>query len=157
MISAMPNIPFAGLGSVYKLTPILARIAAAAASKLRSQLHDGSYVDPAAGKVTLTTYGKQWRAGLTSDPATLMQIDTRLNVHVFAKGKVGDKPMGVLAKRPSLIQEWIKGMESQGPAPGTIRGIVGWVSAVFNAAIDDGIVSRNPCEARSVRPPKIDR
>jgi integrase len=86
-----------------------------------------------------------------------MQIDTRLNRHVFIEGKIGDKSVGLLAKRPSLIQEWIKGMESDGLSPGTIGGIVGWVSTIFNAAIDDGIVSRNPCEARSVKPPKISR
>jgi len=125
--------------------------------KIGDQLNSGVYVDPNAGKVTLTSVGKQWRAGLTADPATLMQIDTRLNRHVFADGKIGDKAIGLLAKRPSMVQEWIKGMESDGLAPGTIGGIVGWVSTIFNAAIDDGIVNRNPCEARSVKPPKIPR
>jgi integrase len=126
-------------------------------AKVRDQLNTGAYVDPNAGKVTLTSVGKQWRAGLTADPATLMQIDTRLNRHVFADGKIGDKSIGLLAKRPSMVQEWIKSMESDGLSPGTIGGIVGWVSTIFNAAIDDGIVSRNPCEARSVKPPKIPR
>jgi integrase len=31
------------------------------------------------------------------------------------------------------------------------------LSSVLNAAIDDGLIQRNPCRARSVRPPRADR
>jgi integrase len=115
-------------------------------------VHRGDYVDPRAGKVTLQTYGDQWRKALTCDPATLTQITSRLTVHVYPK--IGDRPMGELARRPSLIQQWIKGLEAD-LSPSTIKGVVGWVSTIFRAAVDDGIVSRNPCEVASVRRPKV--
>jgi integrase len=126
--------------------------ATAFAAKVTDQLNTDIYIDPARGKVTLRTYGEQWRSALTCDPATMMQITSRLNVHVYPS--IGDQPMGVLAKRPSLIQQWIKGLEGH-LAPSTIKGIVGWVSTMFKAAIDDGVVTRNPCELSSVRRPKV--
>jgi len=55
------------------------------------------------GKGTLRTYGEQLRKALTCDPATMMQITSRLNVHVYPR--IGDVSMGALAKRPSLIQQ----------------------------------------------------
>jgi integrase len=81
-----------------------------------------------------------------------MQIRSRLNVHVYPK--IGDQPMGVLAKRPSLVQHWIKGLEDH-LSPGTIKGITSWVSTIFKAAVDDGVVARNPFDVGSVRRPKV--
>ena len=125
-------------------------------AKVREQLHAGTYVDPAAGKITLRAYAEQWVSGLTWDPATVALTESRLRTHVYPDGKLGGKPMAVLAKRPSMIQQWIKGLESK-LEPSTIRGVTGLVSAVFSAAIDDGIVARNPFHAGSVRPPKPKR
>jgi hypothetical protein len=45
--------------------------------------------------------------------------------------------MGVLAKRPSLVRAWIECLEADLSAS-TIKGIVGWVSTMFSAAVDVG-------------------
>lgn len=120
-------------------------------AKVRDQLNAGTYVDPAMGKTPFRVYAEQWRASLTSDPHTRMQVESRLRVHVYPR--IGDTPMGVLARRPSLIQQWIKGLEVT-LAASTIRGIVSLVSTVFSAAVDDQVVPRNPVAAGSVRPPR---
>jgi integrase len=114
----------------------------------------GSYVDPRQGKITLETYGRQWQAGLTCDPVTAAQIASRLSVHVYPK--IGSVALGVLAKRPSLVQQWVKGLESDLSAS-TIKGVVMWVSTIFNAALDDGLVTRNPFRTGSVRAPRVDQ
>jgi integrase len=54
------------------------------------------------------------------------------------------------------VQQWIKGMEAT-LAASTIKVVAGWASSVFNAAVDDGIVVRNPFAAKSVRRPKVAR
>jgi len=124
------------------------------AAQIKASLDRGDYINPRAGRVTLKTYGQQWRDSLTSDPATLMQIDTRLGKWVFGK-KISDYSMATLAKSPSLMQAWIKEMQEGGLAPSTLRGVVTWVSIIFNAAMDDGIVHRNPLLVKSVRTPKV--
>lgn len=124
-------------------------------AKTTTDLTTGDYIDPNRGKVTLRSYGEQWRASLVADPTTVANVTSRLNKHVYPH--IGPTPMGVLAKRPSLIQQWIKVLESAGLGAAYVKGIVGWVSTIFAAAIDDGIVSRNPCAAKTVRRPRVDR
>ena len=123
-------------------------------AQVKASLNRGDYIDPAAGRITLREYAQQWRSALTADPATLMQIDSRLGKWVLGR-EIGGKPMGAIAKSPSLVQAWIKEMQDAGLEASTIRGIVMWVSTIFNAAVDDGIVNRNPLQARSVKPPKV--
>ena len=123
-------------------------------AEIKASLDRGDYIDPKAGQVTLKTYGRQWRDTLTADPATLMQIDTRLGKWVFGR-KISDYSMATLAKSPSLMQAWIKEMQEGGLQPSTLRGVVTWVSIIFNAALDDGIVRRNPLLMKSVRKPKV--
>lgn len=122
-------------------------------AKIQAELNAGTYIDPSAGKITLEDYAKQWRAGLTIDPLTITQIDSRLGKWVYGS-TIGTKEMRTLAKYPSLIQAWIKGME-QHLKPSTIQGIVGWVSTVFEVAMIDGVVTRNPVKTEAVKPPKV--
>jgi len=51
------------------------------------------------------------------------------------------------------MQAWLRRVEDL--APRTRVLILGHVSNIFNAAVDDRLVARNPCGARSVRRPKI--
>jgi integrase len=122
-------------------------------AKITRELHTGTYIDPDAGKVTLEDYARRWRSGLTIDPGTLMQIDSRLGKWVYGT-PFGRQEMRALAKSPSLVQSWIKGMERHLEAS-TIRGIVGWVSTIFEVAMVDGVVGRNPVRTPAVRPPSL--
>lgn len=121
-------------------------------AQIKASLDRGDYIDPTAGQITLAEQAKEWRKGLTSDIGTLAQLDSRLAKWVYGK-PIGSHTMAQLAKRPSLIQQWIKDMEGSGLQPGTIKGIVGDVSTVFDAAVDDQIITRNPCRTKSVKPP----
>ncbi|MFI7624666.1 tyrosine-type recombinase/integrase [Microbispora rosea] len=79
------------------------------------------------------------------------QIDSHLSKWVYGK-PINDQTMGALAKRPSLIQAWIKDMESSLMAS-SIKGVVDTLGAIFEAAVDDQVVGRNPVKAQSVKPP----
>lgn len=140
-------------------------------AEIAGQLLAGTYIDPDAGKVTLAQYAKGWRAGLTGEPSTLRNVDDRLAHIVGAppavKGRtvrrLGDGTssisgmgMAALAKKPSVIQQWIKGMERNGLSAIYIGEIVTTLSSIFTAALDDGIMSRNPVRAKSVKPPTPD-
>ncbi|MGW2143198.1 tyrosine-type recombinase/integrase [Nonomuraea bangladeshensis] len=124
-------------------------------AEIKASLDRGDYIDPSAGRVTFAAYARQWRTGLTGDPTTLERTDSRL-AWVLDK-PIGDQGMAVLARRPSLVQAWVKDMEAAGLQPSTIKGIVGVASAVFDAALDDQVVGRNPVKAKSVKPPPIIR
>lgn len=137
-------------------------------AQIHAELNAGTYVDPAAGQITLAAYIDTWRAGLTLGDSSLDVIDKRL-AHIRdvpagprsrrAPGASPIGPVGMrkLSKRPSAIQAWIKGLEAKGLSANYIGQIVSTLSTVFNAAIDDGVVAANPTRARSVKPPRLDR
>ena len=131
-------------------------------AKVRSQLADGTYVDPTAGMVTFREYAEEWRASRVHDLATATRIESAFRNHVYAApgipGRtptgapaIGDHALRTLAKRTSVMQAWISGLK---PGPNTSRKIIADVSQVFTAALDEGIIIRNPLSARSVQKPK---
>ncbi|OLZ62007.1 hypothetical protein AVW11_24060 [Streptomyces amritsarensis] len=56
--------------------------------------------------------------------------------------------------QPGHIRTWLGELEENVPASSHRRIIFGTVSAAFAAAVDDGLLSKNPCRARSVPVPK---
>jgi integrase len=131
-------------------------------AKIRTQLTDGTYVDPSAGLVTFREYAEDWRKSRVHDLATATRIESAFRNHAYADpetpGKaptgapaIGDYPLRTLAKRTSVMQAWISGIKV---GPNTARKIIADVSQVFTAALDEGIVARNPLSARSVQKPK---
>ena len=128
----------------------------------RSQLANGTYIDPAAGSVTLRDYAEEWRKSRVHDLATAIRIESAFRNHIYAgpenAGKtptgapsIGDYPIRILAKRTSILQSWISGITT---GPNTARKIVADLSQVFMAALDEGIIPRNPLSARSMQKPK---
>jgi len=128
---------------------------------ITGQLASGTYIDPAAGDVTFQVYAEEWRKTRMHDIATAELIEAGLRVHAYpaggtpgkAKGggpSIGDYPLRVLAKRPTVLQAWIKGLTL---GPNTARLVIGYASQVFGAALDDGLIIRNPLAARSIQKP----
>lgn len=134
--------------------------------QIQGQLQARDYVHPDAGKITLEEYAKQWRASRVADPNTLAGLDNRL-AHIYdvepgprsrrpeGSSPIGDWPMRALAKKPSAIQAWIKSLEAKGLAPSYVRLLIDTLSSIFIAAIDDGIIHRNPVRASSVKAPAL--
>lgn len=131
-----------------------ARLPAAEArdAEIRASLANGSYLDPSAGSVTLAEYGRRHVANMGCDPETARKTAARLELWAFTK-PIGKIPMAVLAKSPSRIRQWLKEQEPQ-LAPSSIQLNALNLGAVFNAAVDDRIIARNPFKAKSVRVPK---
>lgn len=145
--------------------------AEAFAARVKSELDSGSYLDPALGNITLRAYGMKWRAARPKgDANTLRGLDNRL-VYICnpidgdrrkgerkgAHSPIADLTLKHLAQRPSLAQQWIKWLEDLGLTERVITAIVGTASSIYTAAMDDGIVTRNPFRARSLDKPKPGR
>jgi integrase len=69
---------------------------------------------------------------------------------------LGHHSLRELAKRPSLSQQWIAGLR-QSLSDSTAEKVVINVSSVFGAAVDDGLIPRNPLLAKSVTRPDPDK
>jgi len=131
-------------------------------ARVKTQLADGTYVDPSAGQVSFRAYAEDWRATRMHDPATAERVEQMLRNHAYASkdtpGKtsgggpaIGDYPLRVLAKRTSLLQAWIKGLNL---GPNSARLVIGYVSQVFTAAAEEDLIVRNPLSAKSIQKPE---
>lgn len=127
-------------------------MSAARAARFRVALNRGTYIDRNAGKITLRKYGEQWLASQTFDENTHQAVELRLRLHVFEQ--LGDRELRSLM--PSVIQAWVKGLHGK-LAANYVRTIFANLSGVLSAAVDDGLIAKNPCRAGSVKPPAAER
>lgn len=138
------------------------RHASAFAAKVKTGLDSGTYFDPAAGDITFRAYADRWRSGRAHDPATAARIASEFRNHVYADpgtpGRtpkaapaLGDYQLRTLARQPSIMQAWISGLPLSANSAHLVIRDVGQVLA---AAVDDGLIQRNPLALRSVSGPK---
>ena len=118
---------------------------------MTSDVLRGTYVDPDAGRVTFRDFAKSWLASQTFTETTREATELRLRLH--ASAHFGDEQIRSI--RPSAVQAWLRQLQKN-LAPTYVRVVFANVSAVFNAAVDDGVIASNPCRAASVRLPKRD-
>lgn len=109
----------------------------------------GAYVDPDAGKVTFADFAGRWLAAQTFSESSREATELRLRLH--AATHFGQRELRTI--KPSVIQSWLRRLQ-QDLAPTYVRTVFTNVSAVFNAAVDDGLIAKNPCRASSVKLPK---
>jgi integrase len=114
--------------------------------EITTALVSGTYVDPAAGKISFRENAEYWRLHQVHEATTAAQVETHLRRHVYPP--LGDLPLGAI--RRSNVRHLIKGMErgvdGRRPlAPSTIRVIYTWVVAIFSAAVLDKKIPSSPC------------
>jgi len=120
----------------------------------------GSYVDPAAGKVTFREYAELWRAGQPHRPNTAKAVEQHLRCYAYPV--LGGRPLA--AVRPSEVQAWTTGLGAT-IAASTTRTVFNTFKAVFKAAVRDRLISHNPCDdvvlpkvpARKVEPLTVEQ
>jgi integrase len=110
----------------------------------------GTYLDPAAGRITLRAYTEGWLASRSWDAGTRQVVEARVNGHILPG--LGSHRLEHVARRPSLVSGWLAGLAL---SPLHKRHVLGTLSSVLGAAVDDGVIARNPCRARSVQPPGL--
>ena len=118
-------------------------------SRIEADMSRGQYIDPKAARTTFREYAEQWLESQTTDIATRAVAEMRLRLHALPH--LGSRPLGSF--QPGHIRAWTRKLEEAGVAGSYARVIYGNVRAVLSAAVDDGYLARNPCDARSVRAP----
>ncbi|KKD04315.1 tyrosine-type recombinase/integrase [Streptomyces sp. WM6386] len=123
-------------------------------TNIAADLSRGQYIDPHAARITFKNYAVKWLNAHAIDPASQVVIEQRLRLHAFPI--LGTRPLDSF--RPEHIRELVSGLEANiAVSGGYARNIYGDVRAVLSAAVDDGLLARNPCSAKSVRPPTVER
>ncbi len=103
-------------------------------------------------------YAEAWRKRQTHDTASAERVAGNLRRHVYsAPGRtptgapsIGDYPLRVLAKQPSIVQGWLAAIPLH---PNSVRMVAATVTPVFTAAAEDGLITRSPMKASQVKLP----
>ncbi|MCY1652839.1 site-specific integrase [[Kitasatospora] papulosa] len=112
----------------------------------------GQYIDPRAARTTFQQYAEGWVSTQGADPNTQASMESQLRLHAFPY--LGTRPLGSF--QPAHIRDWVQQLQANGVRGSYARTIYSNVRAALSAAVDDGHLPRNPCSARSVRPPTVD-
>ncbi|MER6329224.1 site-specific integrase [Streptomyces sp. NPDC001034] len=123
-------------------------------TNIASDMSRGQYIDPRAARITFRSYAEKWLAAHAADVSSQIVTEQRLRLHALPI--LGSRPLDSF--RPEHIRGLISALEAN-PAVSDAyaRNIYGDVRAVLSAAVDDGLLPRNPCSAKSVRPPAVER
>ncbi|MGW1162386.1 tyrosine-type recombinase/integrase [Streptomyces sp. NPDC002519] len=111
----------------------------------------GEFVDPRDGSITLDDYVTRfWQTGVRGAPGTVKRIDERVRLHI--RPRLGAIPLRDIT--PAVLRGYIAALEGE-CAPRYARQILTSLSNIFETAIDDKRLVRNPMRAKSVRWPKV--
>lgn len=122
-------------------------------SAIETDMTRGQYTDPKSMQITFRQYAEKWLENKTPSATARKELGRRLRLHAYPV--LGSRPVGTF--RPEHIREFLAALEAKpGVGPSYARNIFADVQSVLSAAVDDSLLSRNPCGARSVRRPKPD-
>ncbi|MER5358857.1 site-specific integrase [Streptomyces sp. NPDC002785] len=123
-------------------------------ANVASDMSRGQYIDPRAARVTFKGYAEKWLKAHSADLSSQIVTEQRLRLHAFPI--LGSRPLDSF--RPEHLRDLVSALEGNPGVSGAYaRNIYGDVRAVLSAAVDDGLLPRNPCSAKSVRPPSVER
>lgn len=125
----------------------------------------GAFIDPDAGQITLRKYATEtWLPAQTYGDSTRERVESRLRLHILpdiggSKG-LGSYRLSELAHSPSVIQAWLRGLQAKPDKPlaaSHIKLVLQTLSSILEAAVVDERIMKNPCKAKTVKPPKPDQ
>ena len=93
-------------------------------------------------------YARQWLDAQTFDESTREAMALRLRLHIHPA--LGRLPLAQV--KPSTVQAWLRGLDRL--APSYQRLILRNLPTIMLAAVEDGLIAKNPSRARSVRAPR---
>lgn len=112
----------------------------------------GRYIDPRAGARRLAGFALEWLDAQTFDASTRHTMESRIRTQIIPG--LGDVELRHV--KPSRVQAWVRSLQDD-LAPSYCRLLLGNLSTILAAAVEDGLIASNPCAASSVKPPRVDR
>lgn len=120
------------------------------AAEVDVEIRRGSYVVPAETKQTLGAYAQKWLDANSVGPTTALRYEATVRNHIVEH--LGRRELRSL-NQPSIIQGWIRTLQDAELEVSTIEGIFDILSSILGMAVEDGLLPKNPCKAKSVKLP----
>ena len=108
---------------------------------ISAAVHEGSYADPQAGRITVAEYAQIWLARQVHlKPSTRSRYTAIVGHHVVPA--LGDRSLGTITR--SDVSAWIVNLVHAGLAGPTVRHVHRVLHMILTAAVDEGRLVRNP-------------
>ncbi|MGW0034767.1 tyrosine-type recombinase/integrase [Streptomyces sp. NPDC003314] len=118
-------------------------------ARAQADVDRGEFYDPRSGKMPLRTYfEKEYWPHQTGDPSSLQTVKSRVENRILPY--LGDMAMAGI-KTPQL-RKYLADLDASYGASAIIEAW-GTLSSILQAAVDDERIPKNPCSAKTVRPP----
>ncbi|GAA3872584.1 hypothetical protein GCM10022243_42260 [Saccharothrix violaceirubra] len=117
--------------------------------EVESDKREGKYVDPRAGEILFSKYVVTWFGGQSQDAATQENLHNQVDKRIepfFGRMKMS----GITIPR---VREWIGWLGDAGLSLRYQQLLFDRLSSILNAAVEEKIITSNPCKARSVQRP----
>ena len=125
------------------------RAAEAFLSSVESDMHRGTFIDPVAAQTPFDGFAEAWLRTHRVDESTRQSAEVRVRKHIIPF--FGSRPISVI--KPSTVREWESSLV--GVLAVSSRAVAfAYLSSILTAAVDDGLIARNPCSAKSVIKPQ---
>lgn len=109
------------------------------ANEQKAAIHNGTWIDPEAGKTTVGQLWDRFHHARRLEQASRDRDRSHWNVHV--EPRWGSQPIGPIRKPD--IDGWVVEMESAGVGAATIQGSVGVLRALLGLAVDARLLGYN--------------
>ena len=123
-------------------------IANQALAQVELQMASGSWLDPARREQTLASYAESWVATRNLRPRTRESYEDQLRLRILPR--LGKMPLGKIT--PQEVRSWHSALMTQAEKSGkghrSISSAYRVLRAIMNTAVQDDILSRNPCQIR---------
>lgn len=110
-----------------------------------AEIRSGEWIDPEAGKITLTKYAESWVAERPKIRATTRERSATL-VPLHIAPHLGDMEIGDIRDRH--IRRWYNQLGDNGVGAATIARSYQLLKSIFNTAVEDEAIRRNPCRIK---------
>lgn len=112
-------------------------------TEVTAKFATGTYVEPAAGKVTVATVYHSWSAAQAHISARTV-ASRRSSWNYRVEPQWGSTLVAEV--RPAAVRAWIASMVAEGAGTPTIENAFGVLRQVLGAAVEDSRIARNPCD-----------
>src|SRR5262245_24072967 len=109
----------------------------------------GSYIDPAAGRMTFAEFAETWLRTHSFDESSRESTEIRVRKHLLPY--FGARQLSSI--KPGTVREWDSGMVGK-LAVSTRSVLFAHLRAILAAAVDDERIAKNPCTVKSVKQPQ---
>ncbi|HEX2297540.1 MAG TPA: tyrosine-type recombinase/integrase [Pseudonocardiaceae bacterium] len=115
---------------------------------MQADISRGQYIDPRAGKITISEYAAQWRLNQLHRDSTADMVERAFRLHILPV--LGHLPLA--DARASHLRSWVK-VTAENLAASTVHLVYSYVKSMFAAAVVDKVIGSSPCVG--IRLPEI--